>query len=92
MPVVERQTMAKTQGPPLDLTALLARAGNAIGKRVGPLPNVLSKRSQTMHSRIADAKATPSVCPYCAVGCGTMIYSKNDKIIDIEGNPNSPNN
>ncbi len=37
-------------------------------------------------------KATPSVCPYCAVGCGTMIYSKSDQIIDIEGNPNSPIN
>jgi formate dehydrogenase major subunit len=84
--------MAKTQGPPLDLTSLLARVAGELGKRVAPLPNVLSKRSQTLHSRIKDAKATPSVCPYCAVGCGTMIYSKNDKIIDIEGNPASPIN
>jgi formate dehydrogenase major subunit len=84
--------MAKTQGPPLALTSLLARVAGELGKRVAPLPNVLSKRSQTLHSRIKDAKATPSVCPYCAVGCGTMIYSKNDKIIDIEGNPASPIN
>jgi len=84
--------MAKTQGPPLDLTSLLTRAAGALGKRIAPLPNVLSKRSLTLHSRIKDAKATPSVCPYCAVGCGTMIYSKNDQIIDIEGNPASPIN
>jgi len=84
--------MANTPRPPLDLTSLLSRAVGALGKRVAPLPNVLSKRSQTLHSRIAGAKATPSVCPYCAVGCGTMIYSKNDKIIDIEGNSASPIN
>jgi formate dehydrogenase major subunit len=35
---------------------------------------------------------TPSVCPYCAVGCGQLIYTKGGKIIDIEGNPESPIN
>ncbi len=31
-----------------------------------------------------------SVCPYCAVGCGQSIYVKDEKIIDIEGDANSP--
>jgi formate dehydrogenase major subunit len=31
-----------------------------------------------------------SVCPYCAVGCGQLIYVKGEKIIDIEGDPASP--
>jgi len=30
------------------------------------------------------------VCPYCAVGCGQLIDVKNDRIIDIEGDPESP--
>ena len=33
-----------------------------------------------------------SVCPYCAVGCGQLIYVKGGKVIDIEGNPDSPIN
>jgi formate dehydrogenase major subunit len=40
--------------------------------------------------KIREAKAFASVCPYCAVGCGQLIYAKGDKIIDIEGNPDTP--
>ena len=42
--------------------------------------------------RIAEAKQYPSVCPYCAVGCDTMVYAKDGVILDIEGDPNSPIN
>lgn len=31
-----------------------------------------------------------SICPYCAVGCGQLVYVKDDKIVDIEGDPESP--
>jgi formate dehydrogenase major subunit len=40
--------------------------------------------------KIKEAKAFAGVCPYCAVGCGQLIYAKDDKIIDIEGNPDTP--
>ena len=76
--------MADTKRPALDLTALLGR--------VGMLPNVLSKRSRTLRPRTAGAKKTPSVCPYCAVGCGTSVYSRDGAIVDIEGNADSPIN
>jgi formate dehydrogenase major subunit len=42
--------------------------------------------------RIAEAKQFPSVCPYCAVGCDTMVYVRDGVILDIEGDPNSPIN
>jgi len=42
--------------------------------------------------RIAEAKQYPSVCPYCAVGCDTMIYAKDGVILHIDGDPNSPIN
>ena len=42
--------------------------------------------------KIADAKDVPSVCPYCAVGCATLVSVKDGKIINIEGNPDSPIN
>ena len=31
-----------------------------------------------------------SVCPYCAVGCGQNIFVKDDKVVQIEGDPDSP--
>ncbi len=31
-----------------------------------------------------------SVCPYCAVGCGQRVFVKDDKVIQIEGDPDSP--
>ena len=40
--------------------------------------------------KIKEAKAFHGVCPYCAVGCAQLIYTKNNKIIDIEGDPDTP--
>ena len=40
--------------------------------------------------KIREAKAFAGVCPYCAVGCGQLIYARDNKIIDIEGNPDTP--
>ena len=31
-----------------------------------------------------------SVCPYCAVGCGQKVYVKDEKVVQIEGDPDSP--
>ncbi len=42
--------------------------------------------------KVAGAKEYPSVCPYCAVGCGTLISVKDGRVINIEGNPDSPIN
>jgi formate dehydrogenase major subunit len=40
--------------------------------------------------RIQDATAVPTVCPYCAVGCGMIAHAVNGQIVNIEGNPDSP--
>lgn len=44
--------------------------------------------------RIKNAKVVPSVCPYCAVGCGQLVYVEKvdgeDRIINIEGDPDCP--
>lgn len=42
------------------------------------------------HLRIKDAQATPSICPYCSVGCALTIHHKNGVILNIEGDPASP--
>ena len=55
-------------------------------------PRAVSKRTKAAGSRIAGLKATESVCPYCAVGCGQVVYTRDGQLVDIEGNPRSPIN
>jgi formate dehydrogenase major subunit len=50
-----------------------------------------SPRSEDLKPRTSSAdKVVGSVCPYCGVGCGQLVYVKDEKIIDIEGDPRSP--
>ncbi len=50
-----------------------------------------SERTQNLQPRTRSAdRVARSVCPYCAVGCGQLVYVKDEKIIDIEGDPDSP--
>ena len=55
-------------------------------------PQPFSPTTQGKQSRLKGAIKTESVCPYCAVGCATNIYTKDGQVIDIEGNPESPIN
>jgi formate dehydrogenase major subunit len=55
-------------------------------------PQPFSPMSLAKHSRLRDAVAVDSVCPYCAVGCAQLAYVKNGELIDIEGDPRSPIN
>jgi formate dehydrogenase major subunit len=50
-----------------------------------------SERTRNLHPRIRTAdKVVRSVCPFCAVGCGQLVYVRENKILDIEGDPDSP--
>jgi formate dehydrogenase major subunit len=50
-----------------------------------------SGRSETLAPRTRDAdRVAKSICPYCAVGCGQRVYVKDEKVIQIEGDPDSP--
>lgn len=50
-----------------------------------------SERTLSLGSRTRKAdRVVESICPYCAVGCGQLVYVKDEKIIDIEGDPKSP--
>src|SRR5262245_14100403 len=50
-----------------------------------------SEHSRTLTPRTAHADhVARSVCPYCAVGCGQLVYVKDDAVIQIEGDPASP--
>ena len=56
----------------------------------GTGPESYSERTRNLKPRHHGAKATPSICPYCGVGCGQTVYHKDGKLISIEGDPNSP--
>jgi formate dehydrogenase major subunit len=62
--------------------------GRAADWGMGPIG--ASKKTKQAGARIAGLKATESICPYCAVGCGQVVYTRDGELVDIEGNPNSP--
>lgn len=49
-----------------------------------------SERTRALQPKTAGAEVTRSICPYCGVGCGQLIYHKNGKMISVEGDPESP--
>jgi formate dehydrogenase major subunit len=50
-----------------------------------------SQETERLRARTAAAdRVTRSICPYCAVGCGQLVYTKGETILDIEGDPDSP--
>jgi formate dehydrogenase major subunit len=55
-------------------------------------PRAASRKTRKAGARIAGLKATESVCPYCAVGCSQLVYTRDGELVDIEGNPRSPIN
>lgn len=69
-----------------------AAAGTAVGGLAGLGADLGPAVARAQELRIKDAKAFPSVCPYCAVGCGTLIHTVEGEIVNIEGNPKSPVN
>jgi formate dehydrogenase major subunit len=74
----------------------------ALPDRLPPLlrqlrdPLALGRAAQSRHSRelrprtaTAD-RVVQSICPYCAVGCGQKVYVKDERVVQIEGDPDSP--
>jgi formate dehydrogenase major subunit len=59
---------------------------------VGLVPNPISKRTHQIQPRVRDAEVHRSICPYCAVGCSQLVYTQDGRIVDIEGNYESPIN
>ncbi|MEA2424399.1 MAG: formate dehydrogenase major subunit, partial [Thermoleophilaceae bacterium] len=50
-----------------------------------------SNKTRALKARTATAdRVVQSVCPYCAVGCGQKVFVKDEKVIQIEGDPDSP--
>jgi formate dehydrogenase major subunit len=75
---VSRRDFLKISGGTLLLGSAPAAAG--------------AQEAQALELRIKGAKVTTTVCPYCSVGCSILIYTKDGKVINAEGDPDSPIN
>ena len=56
----------------------------------GTGPEAMSERTRSLRPKNDGAKVARSVCPYCGVGCGQLIYHQGGKLVSIEGDPQSP--
>ncbi|MBW9206346.1 dehydrogenase [Mumia sp. zg.B53] len=61
--------------------------------RLGRGAAVRSRNTDEITARTETAdRVAKSVCPYCAVGCAQKVFVKDEKVIQIEGDPDSPVN
>jgi formate dehydrogenase major subunit len=73
-----------------DFLRTSAGGGFALGSLLGLGTDLRAAQAEVRALKIANTKEVPSVCPYCAVGCGQLVSVRDGKIVNIEGNPESP--
>lgn len=44
------------------------------------------------YDKLGGTKESTTICPYCGVGCGLIVATRNGKIVNIEGDPDHPIN
>ena len=66
--------------------------GTALAGLSGLGANLAPTLARAAELRIKNAKTVPSLCPYCSVGCATLVHTVDGKITNIEGDPRSPHN
>jgi formate dehydrogenase major subunit len=66
--------------------------GFALGSLLGLGLDLRAAHEQTRRFKFANTREVPSICPYCAVGCAQLVSVREGKIVNIEGNPDSPVN
>jgi formate dehydrogenase major subunit len=67
-------------------------AGTALGGLIASGVDLAPVTARAQQLRIKGAKVTPSVCPFCSVGCATLVHTVDGQIVNIEGDPRSPHN
>src|SRR5260370_469329 len=66
--------------------------GFALGSLLGLGFDLRAAQGEASRFKFSQTREVPSVCPYCAVGCGQLVSVLDGKIVNIEGNPDSPVN
>src|SRR5437588_9959659 len=84
-----------SDAPPLNRRDFLRSSvggGFALGSLLGLGLDLRAAQQQTRRFKFANTREVPSICPYCAVGCSQLVSVREGKIVNIEGNPDSPAN
>ena len=68
------------------------RSAGSLGGLLGLGLDLRAARAENSRFKFANTREVPSVCPYCAVGCSQLVSVRDGKIVNIEGNPDSPIN
>lgn len=56
----------------------------------GTGPEAMSRHTRDLQPKNQNADFTRSICPYCGVGCGQVVFHKDGELLSIEGDPDSP--
>ena len=56
----------------------------------GTGPEAMSRRTRDLQPQNQNSDFTRSICPYCGVGCGQVVFHKDGELLSIEGDPDSP--
>ena len=67
-------------------------SATALGGLIASGVNLMPVVAQAQELRIKAATVTPSVCPFCSVGCATLVHTIEGQIVNIEGDSRSPHN
>ena len=62
----------------------IATGGDGTGREV------MSAATDALRPRNENTEVARSVCPYCGVGCGQLIFHRKGRVVSIEGDPGSP--
>jgi formate dehydrogenase major subunit len=56
----------------------------------GTGPEAMSEATHALRPRHEAASVSRSICPYCGVGCGQLVFHRNNRVVAVEGDPASP--
>jgi len=56
----------------------------------GTGPEAMTARSRNLKPKNHGTQVARSICPYCGVGCGQLVFHQGDRLVSIEGDPRSP--
>ena len=62
----------------------------SLGGLIGLGFDLQQARAEVRRLKIEGGREVPSICPYCAVGCGQIVTAQENRIVNIEGDPESP--
>ncbi|HEU4564330.1 MAG TPA: twin-arginine translocation signal domain-containing protein [Gemmatimonadaceae bacterium] len=86
MSSVSRRQFLKRSG----MVAGGATLGGLVSLGLDPAP--VRAATVPLDWKIRNTKVVPSICPYCAVGCSLLLHARDGKLVNAEGNPDSPIN